>query len=212
VFRAIIAFSLRRRGLVLGVAAIVLVYGAFVLRRIPVDVFPDLNRPTVTLLTEAPGLAPEEVEPRVTFPVETAMRGLPGVQRVRSQTAFGLSVVHVEFDWGTEIFRARQLVTERLGGLAESLPPGVVPAMGPISSLMGEILLVGVTGPDGGDPAKSVSPLVLRDVADWTIRPRLLTVRGVSQVIVMGGARREMHVRARPLDLQRLGVSLTTLE
>ena len=210
-FRAIIAFSLRRRGLVLGVAAIVLVYGAFVLRRIPVDVFPDLNRPTVTLLTEAPGLAPEEVEPRVTFPVETAMRGLPGVEHVRSQTAIGLSVVRVEFGWGTEIYRARQLVTERLGGLVESLPPGIVPTMGPISSLMGEILLVGVTGPGAADPAAGDSPLALRDVADWTIRPRLLSVPGVSQVIVMGGARRELHVRARPLDLQRLGVSLSTL-
>ena len=132
-FRAIIAFSLRRRGLVLGVAALVLVYGAFVLRRLPVDVFPDLNRPTVTLLTESPGIAPEEVEPRVTFPIETAMRGLPGVRRVRSQTAFGLSVVHVEFDWSMEIYRARQLISERLGGLAEVLPPGVVPVMGPIS-------------------------------------------------------------------------------
>jgi Cu/Ag efflux pump CusA len=204
--RAIIAFSLRHRGLVLGVAALVLTYGAFVLRRLPVDVFPDLNRPTVTLLTESPGIAPEEVEPRVTFPIETAMRGLAGVRRVRSQTAFGLSVVHVEFDWSMEIYRARQLISERLGGLAEVLPPGVVPVMGPISSIMGEILLVGVVGADG------VSPLELRDAADWSVRPRLLTVAGVSQVIVIGGARRELHVRARPLDLQRLGVSISTLE
>ncbi len=205
-FRRIIAFSLAHRGLVVGVAALLVVYGGIVLASLPVDVFPDLNRPTVTVLTEVPGLAPEEIEPRVTFLVESAMGGLPGVERVRSQTAAGLSVVWVEFDWGTEIYRDRQLVAEKLGLLGETLPPGVTPVMGPVTSIMGEILLVGVVGDE------KTSEMVLRSTADWVIRPRLLTVRGVSQVIAMGGARQELHVRARPADLVRNRVSVRELE
>ncbi len=205
-FRHILAMSLKHRGPVLGAAGLLLVYGAIVLASLPVDVFPDLNRPTVSILTEAPGLAPEEIEPRITFLIESAMGGLPGVERIRSQTAVGLSVVHVEFEWSTDGYRDRQLVAEKLALLRETLPAGVAPAMGPITSVMGEILLVGLEG--GG----VVGPMDLRSVADWVIRPRLLTVRGVSQVLSMGGERKEMHVRARPSDLVRYGVGLRELE
>ena len=205
-FRRIIAFSLAHRGLVVGAAALLVVYGGIVLASLPVDVFPDLNRPTVTVMTEVPGLAPEEIEPRVTFLIESAMGGLPGVERVRSQTAAGLSVVYVEFDWGTEIYRDRQLVAEKLGLLREALPAGVTPAMGPVTSIMGEILLVGVVGDE------KTSDMLLRSTADWVIRPRLLTVRGVSQVIAIGGARQELHVRARPSDLVKNRISIRDLE
>jgi len=206
VFRHVIAFSLERRGLVLGVAALLIVYGGIVLSTLPVDIFPDLNRPTVSVLTEVPGLAPEEIEPRVTFPIESSMGGLPGVERIRSQTAVGLSVVHVEFEWGTDVYRDRQLVAEKLALLREALPDGVAPAMGPVTSIMGEILLVGVQGDD------RVSALDLRSTADWLLRPRLLAVKGVAQVIAMGGERKEMHVRARTSDLARYGVTLQELQ
>jgi HME family heavy-metal exporter len=188
------------------IASVILVgYGALVLPRVPVDVFPDLNRPTVTLLTEAEGLAPEEVERLVTFPIETAMNGMPGVTRVRSVSAVSLSIVYVEFDWSAELYRARQLVAERLSVVRASLPPNISPVMGPVSSIMGEIMLVAVR-------AEGVTPMATREAVDFTIRPRLLAIPGVSQVIPIGGEVRQYRVTPDPAAMLALGVSAEQLD
>jgi HME family heavy-metal exporter len=178
-------------------ALLVSLYGLFTLWRMPVDVFPDLNKPTVTLMTEAEGFAPEEVEQLVSFPIETAVNGLPGVTRVRSVSSVGLSIVFVEFDWGSDIWRARQQVSERLGQIQTQLPPRVLPTMAPVSSIMGEIMLVAMTAPTDG----SLGPMELRDLADWVMRPRLLTIPGISQVIPIGGEVRQFRIMP---DLDRL--------
>ncbi|HEV7264126.1 MAG TPA: efflux RND transporter permease subunit [Falsiroseomonas sp.] len=201
-FNAIVGFSLRNRLFVLVAALLVSFYGMFTLSRMPVDVFPDLNKPTVTLMTEVEGFAPEEVEQLVTFPIETAVNGLPGVTRVRSVSSVGLSIVFVEFDWGADIWRARQQVSERLGQIQAQLPPRVLPTMAPVSSIMGEIMLVAMTAPADG----SLGPMELRDIADWVMRPRLLTIPGISQVIPIGGEVRQFRVmpeldRLHALDL-----------
>ena len=198
-FNFLVTFSLRNRFLVLLLALLVSGYGAWTLSRMPVDVFPDLNKPTVVLMTEAEGMAPEEAEQLVSFPIETAMNGLPGVTRVRSVSSVGLSIVFVEFDWGADIWRARQQVNERLGQIVGQLPPRVQPTMAPVSSIMGEIMLVAMTAPADG----SVSAMDLRTLADWVMRPRLLTIPGVSQVIPIGGEVRQFLVMP---DLQRLHV------
>lgn len=199
----LIRFSLRNRLVVLLAAALWLVYGAWVIRRLPVDVFPDLNRPTVAVLTESGGLSPEEVELAVTRPVEQAMGGAPGVERVRSVSGVGLSVVYVEFGWEVDILVARQLVNERLGQAREELPPGVVPTMGPVSSIMGEVMLVGLVAPDG-----SATGPELRRLADFTVRPRLRAVPGVSQVIAIGGGVENLQVAVRPEVLAARGITL----
>ncbi|KAF0134030.1 MAG: heavy-metal exporter HME family [Xanthobacteraceae bacterium] len=205
-FNAIVAQSLKNRLFVLAVAAILIVFGAMTAARLPVDVFPDLNRPTVTIMTEAEGLAPPEVEQLVTYPIETQMNGLPGVSRVRSTSGIGLSIVYVEFDWGTDIFRNRQQIAERLSLIQPQLPTGVVPQMGPINSIMGQIMLVAVTGPD------AVSPMDLRELADFTIRPRLLAIPGVAQVIPIGGEVRQFRVSPNSAAMRASGVSFDQVE
>ncbi|MFM9938747.1 MAG: efflux RND transporter permease subunit [Hyphomicrobiaceae bacterium] len=204
-FTFLVTRSLRNRLLVLALAAVMVLYGAFTLQRLPVDVFPDLNRPTVTIMTEAEGLAPAEVEQLVSFPIETQMNGLPGVSRVRSVSGVGLSIIYVEFDWGTDIFRNRQQISERLGLVKEQLPANVTPQMGPINSIMGQILMFAVT-------AETASPMEVREIADFVIRPRLLTIPGVAQVIPIGGEVRQFRVAPNPPAMRALGVTLEQME
>lgn len=199
---AIIRFSLHNRVLVFASAVFLLAYGGWKAATLPIDVFPNLNRPRVVIMTEAPGMAPEEVETLVTFPIETAINGATGVQAVRTSSAIGLSVVYVEFDWGSDIYNDRQIVNERLALVADSLPDEVKPQLMPISSIMGQIMIVGLRGPAG------TSPMELRTLADWVVRQRLLSLPGVSQVIVMGGDRKQFQVLVDPDQLLRFGVTL----
>ncbi len=204
-FKALVALSLNQRMFVIVASLLLAAYGTYILPRLPVDVFPDLNRPTVTLLTEAEGYAPQEVEQLVTYPLETALNGMPGVIRLRSVSSVGLSIVYVEFDWGTDIYRNRQLVVERLATVAAQLPQGVQPQMGPISSVMGEIMLIAITG-------KTVSPMELREIADFVMRPQLLTITGVAQVIPIGGEVRQYRVSPDLIAMQRLEITPGMIE
>ncbi|MFC1458322.1 MULTISPECIES: efflux RND transporter permease subunit [Microvirga] len=204
-FNFLVSSSLKNRLFVIAAALVLVAYGSWILPRVPVDVFPDLNRPTVTLMTEAEGLAPQEVEQLVTYPLETAMNGMPGVTRVRSVSGVGLSIVYVEFDWSTDIYRSRQLVAERLALVGEQLPTGVTPQMGPVTSIMGEIMLVAVT-------SDTVSPMEVREIADFIIRPQLLTIAGVAQVIPIGGEVRQYRIVPNIAALQALEVSHEQIE
>lgn len=208
-FNWIVKSSLQNRPFVLAFAAVLLVYGAMTAWRTPVDVFPDLNKPLVTVLTESGGMAPEEVEQLVTFPIETALNGMPGVTRVRSTSGVGLSVVYAEFDWGTDIYRNRQLVAERLAQLRGQLPGDITPVMGPVSSIMGEVMLIAL--PLEG-AANDALPMQAREYADFVLRPRLLAIPGVSQVIPIGGDVRQLRVEPDPTRMAQIGVSLTQIE
>jgi CzcA family heavy metal efflux pump len=204
---SLIRFSLHHRPLVLMAALLVLVFGFQALRQLPVEVLPDMTKPTVTLLTEAPGLAPEEVEILVTQPLESALQGLSGLDRLRSNSDVGLSLVFAEFAWGTDIYRARQLVQERMQAALSSMPDGVKPGMTPVSSLMGEILLVGLRSSDD-----QITPPQLRTFADWTLRRRLQSIAGVAEVLAIGGGIQQIEIQPDPHRLAAHGITLTELE
>jgi CzcA family heavy metal efflux pump len=203
--KRIVQWSIDHHWMVIGLSVLLLAAGAWTARQMPVDVFPDLTAPTVTILTEGHGMAPEEMESLVTFALESAINGASGVRRVRSATAVGIAVVWVEFDWGTDIFMARQLVSEKLALVGGTLPPQVErPVLAPVSSIMGEILFFAISS-DADDP------LTLRTIADTTVRRRLLAVPGVSQVTPIGGAERQFQVIAHPDALRANNISLTEL-
>lgn len=198
----IIQFSLSNRVIILILSGLLVLSGLFVLTRTEVDIFPDLNAPTVVVMTEAPGYAPEEVEQLVTFPIETSVNGATGVRRVRSSSSTGFSIVWVEFDWGMDIYQARQIVSERLINLSETFPPGVnSPTLGPQSSILGEIMIIGLT-------ADSTSMSDVRSIADRVIRPRMLSIGGVSQVSVIGGDIKEYQIQIFPEKMRYYNVTL----
>ncbi len=210
-FNWIVRTSLKNRLFVLAFAAILMALGASTAWKTPVDVFPDLNKPLVTVLTEAGGMAPQEVEQLVTFPIETALNGMPGVTRVRSTSGIGLSIVYAEFDWGTDVYRNRQLVAERLALARQRLPSDITPTMGPVSSIMGEVMLLALpleAGPSG----QPMSPMQAREYADFVLRPRLLSIAGVSQVIPIGGEVRQLRVQPDTARMAQFGVPLGQVE
>ena len=206
-FQWLVEKSLASRLFVLVAAVALMIWGGVQATRLPVDVFPDLNKPTVTLMTEAGGMAPEEVEQLISFPLETAMSGLPGVAVIRSVSSAGLSFLYISFDWGVDIYRARQMVGERLTAMESAMPPGSVPRMGPVSSIMGEIMLVAIpiAGPAGDAKAA-------REYADWVLRPRLMAIAGVSQVIPIGGEVRQFQVQPDTQRMAELGIGLEQIE
>ncbi|MBI4464709.1 MAG: efflux RND transporter permease subunit, partial [Acidobacteria bacterium] len=201
----LIRWSLNNRGLVVALAAVVLGWGGYLVTTTPVDVLPDLTAPTVTLVAEAPGMAPTEMEALVTFPLEAALNGASGVRRVRSATAVGVAVIWVEFDWGEDIHLARQIVTEKFNLVRESLPPEAEVILAPISSIMGEILFVSL----GSDHH---SPLEIRTLAETVVRRRLLAVPGVAQVIPTGGGQKQYQVLLSPAKLRAFALSLQEVE
>ena len=206
-FQWLVEKSLASRLFVLVAAVVLMVWGGLQATRLPVDVFPDLNKPTVTIMTEAGGMAPEEVEQLISFPLETAMSGQPGIATVRSISSAGLSIVYLTFDWQVDVYRARQMVSERLTAMESALPPGAVPRMGPVSSIMGEIMLVAI--PIYGEGA---DPRAAREYADWVLRPRLMAIAGVSQVIPIGGEVRQFQVQPDTRRMMELGIGLDQIE
>jgi HME family heavy-metal exporter len=231
-FKWILETSLGSRLLVIVASLALMAYGVWTLSNTPVDVFPDLNKPTVTLMSEAGGMAAEEVEQLITFPLETGMNGLPGVETVRSVSSNGLSIVYVTFDWSTEVFRARQMVAERLTALESALPQGVVPKMGPVSSIMGEIMLIAIPyepteqavlrqaqherstdQPGSVEGRASATPaMAVREYADWVLRPRLMAIPGIAQVIPIGGEVRQFQVQPNTARMAELGITLNQLD
>ncbi|MBX3113246.1 MAG: efflux RND transporter permease subunit [Fimbriimonadaceae bacterium] len=199
----LISLSLQQRALVVVLTVMLILFGMISIPRMDVDVLPDLNRPVVTIMTEAHGLAPEETEALVSFPIETMMNGATGVQRVRSASSAGFSIVFVEFDWNTDIYRARQIVNEKLQLAQSRLPEGAVASLSPISSIMGEIMLLSVSSKSGNTP-----PIEVRSLADFVIRPRLLAVPGVSQVVPIGGGMKQYQVLTDPARLKQYGLTL----
>ena len=204
---SIIQFSLRQQMLVIAIAVALIGFGTYQAMQMPIDVFPDLNRPRVVIMTEAPGMAPEEVESLITFPIETAMNGANGVEAVRSSSGVGISVIYVEFAYGTDVYTDRQIVAERMQMIQDRLPSGITPQLAPISSIMGQILMLAMWSDD-----PDTDPMKLRTEADWVVRQRLLTIPGVSQIFVMGGQRKQFQVRVDPSALLRFGVTLEQVE
>ncbi|GHT41042.1 multidrug transporter AcrB [Planctomycetales bacterium] len=201
----IIQFSLHRPFIIVALTLLVLGSGVAALRHLPIDVLPNLNRPRVTIMTECSGFAPEEVETRITNPLETAINGASGIMSMRSNSTAGLSIITIEFDWGTDIFKARQTISERLQLAKENLPEGILPQLTPISSVMGQIAVLAVW-------SDSDTPMELRTLADWTIRPRLLALKGVSEVFVMGGDLKQYQVLVNMEDLRKYDVTLSDIE
>jgi Cu(I)/Ag(I) efflux system membrane protein CusA/SilA len=202
----ILNFSLSNRIVVLIAGVIIMIVGLFVANDMEVDIFPDLSAPTVVIMTNANGMAPEEVEKMVTFQIETAVNGSPSVRRVRSNSTTGFSIVWVEFDWGTDIFKARQTVTEKLSQIAGQLPEGVSsPILAPQSSLLGEIIIFAMT-------SDSLNLMDLRTLADWNVKPRLLSLGGVAQVTVMGGDEKQMQIQADLQKMKNYGVTFEELK
>jgi Cu/Ag efflux pump CusA len=193
----ITAFSLKNRLLILLGALILLIMGTFIITRMDIDIFPELTAPTVVIMTEAHGMAPEEVERLVSFPIETSVNGSTGIRRVRSSSSMGFSIVWVEFDWGTDIYKARQTVTERLFQVREMLPEGVnQPVIAPQTSLLGEMMIIALS-------SDTIDPMDLRTLADWDVTPRLLSIPGVAQVNTIGGDTKEYQILADPYNLPK---------
>lgn len=203
---SLIRFSLAQRGLILAISIVLLSVGYYRSTQLPIEVLPDLTKPTVTILTESPGLAPEEVETLVTIPLENSLMGVTGITRLRATSDVGLSLIFVEFDWGTDIYQARQFVQERLLGVTENLPQDVIPYMTPVASLMGNIMLLGIT-----DPSGKIHPRDLRSLADWTISRRIQGIRGIAEVLAMGGGIKQLQIQPDPERMLSHGVSFNEL-